>query len=70
MATSYFIKAMSHAAYYIRAQNTVVKSWTSLVSGIETRRIWKCSEKSLKKKKSLKEEKENLEEDIVSLGWV
>lgn len=23
-----------------------------------------------KKKKSLKEEKENLEEDIVSLGWV
>lgn len=46
METSYFIKAMSHAAYYILAQNMVVKSWTSLVSGIETRRIWKCSEKS------------------------
>lgn len=42
----YFMKAMSSVAYYVLSQNTVVKSWTSLASEIETRRIWKCSEKS------------------------
>lgn len=58
----YFRKAMSSEVYPLLARTwwgCWEKSWTSLVSGIEARSIWKCSEKSLKKKKNNSEKKKD-----------